>query len=430
MPTANRLAGHIPQLLADSLGHMHDSHLSHGHAIAMRLGPRWLYSFSHPDDVSQILQEGWRTYSKRTRVYQLLVPLLGTGLFTSDGDAWKNRRKLSQPAFHHRMMEHYAAVMADEGERTAHRWSEQGQIEVAPESAETALRIITRTTLGVSISGQEGQVIRESLQGSIAGITERVHSVLSLPLWVPTAANRALNRHLRTLHGLVDDIIERGGSEQDGTLASVLYDGGLSTRELRDDLITFVFAGHESSATALAWTLYLLSQHPRVASDVRDELSLLRGAPAGVDDLDRLGLLDRVIRESLRLYPPQWGMGRNADVDSDLGDVHIPRGTIVGIHSWVTHRHPELWEEPEAFRPQRWEKPSPEQKRAWFPFGAGPRNCIGQAFATMELKILLSILLPRFELDIAPSKPTAGLVLAPDGPMRAEVSKVRVHAAV
>jgi len=415
VPASRRVSGHIRDLQKDSLGHMMRSHLNHGHVLGMRLGPRWLYSFSHPEDVEEILKTSWKLYSKRTRVYELLVPLLGTGLFTSDGQVWVAKRKRAHGAFRPGMLEQYSKVMEEEADMLACSLKEGSVVELEALAARTALQIVARNTLGMSLSPDEVRRIREGLAGSIEGITERLHSVLSPPLWVPTRTNRRLKKALESLHGAVDDIMRRGNPASGG-LASVLVESGVTGDELRDELITFIFAGHESTATALMWTLLLLSRHPEVEGALVEEITGAR------EDVGDMPFLDGVVREALRLFPPQWGQGRNADEDGVVGDVVVPKGTIVGIHSWVTHRHPDFWEEAEAFRPMRWEGMSAERRKAWFPFGKGPRQCIGQAFAMMELKILLAKVLPRVRLEIEDTVPTAGIVLRPAGVMRARVT--------
>lgn len=428
VPPPHIISGHIQPLLDDSLGHMVRAHEQYGHCIGMRVGPRWLYSFSHPDDVNQIMVQGWKVYSKRTRVYGLLVPLLGSGLFTSDGEKWKQRRKLAQPAFHKSMLALFSDVMRDEAENLASRWLQKQDVDLVPELAETALRIVARTTLGTSLSEGEIATIRTNLTGSIDGITLRLHSVIAPPLWVPTRANRVLNRNLSTLHALVERLAlaqKAATNPEERTIAAMMCENGLPSQALRDELVTFIFAGHESSATGLAWVLYLLGQHPEVAHNVRDELDFLCGNPASVDDLEKLPLLDRVIRETMRLYPPQWGIGRNADIDGDINGTFVPKGAIVGIHPWVTHRSPDFWSDPLRFKPERWEAITDDMKKAWFPFGAGPRNCIGKSFAIMEMKIVLSKLLQLWSFDgVKTTDPTAGLVLRPKGAMNTSLTKL------
>jgi cytochrome P450 len=292
-----------------------------------------------------------------------------------------------------------------------------------------ALTIVGETLFGRDLSGEAVQAGR-ALKVALEVAAHRAMSYVTSPIWWPSARNRAFRRAVRTLDALVYDVIDaRRRSATPGSdllgmfMAASDEETGerMSPRQLRDEVMTFLLAGHETTAVALAWTWYLLAEHPQVAEQVRSEVEAVLGdrAPT-VEDLPRLPLARMVVAEAMRLYPPVWGIGRQAIAADRVGGYDIPAGAVVNLSPWVTHRHPAVWQDPERFDPERF-RPGRERTRprfAYFPFSGGPRLCIGEGFALMEAHLVVVMTLQRYRLvraGVGPIEPEPSLTLRPRG---------------
>lgn len=348
-----------------------------------------------------------------------LARFLGHGLLTSDGEFWKRQRRLAAPAFHARRIAAYSDTMVSYTERMLDGWHDGARLDIAREMTRLTMLIVAKTLFDADVSGDVERVGRamEAVQQYGGSSMQLNLPILLLPL------ERRATRARRDLDEIIYRIINRrraAGSDDRGDLLSMLLlaqdeDGTRMTDEqARDETVTLFLAGHETTANALNWTWLLLARHPEVEAKLHAELdSVLGGRAPTLADLDRLPYTDMVVKETLRLYPPAWGFGRMAIEAVELGGYTVPAGSSVGILSYLTHRHPAYWDEPERFLPERFspDNESRLHKYAYIPFGGGARICIGNSFAMMEARLILATVASRFRLRLAPGQQVRALPL-------------------
>ena len=410
------LVGALPGFRRDALATLLNATREHGDAVRIDLGPQRFTLLSHPDHVRHVLQHNPGNYAKG---YDKLRALLGNGLVLNEGESWLRQRRLMQPAFHRRRIARFAEVVTAETEEMLGRWdarSPGGQsLDVAREMTRLAQGIIVKTMFGSDV-GPEGDEIAKAFDVALSGINLR----FLLPLWfgrLPVPANRRFERALATLDSTVHRIVqERRREARDGTddLLSMLMEArdeesgeAMSDRQLRDEVMTVYLAGHETTAMALSWLWYLLSKNPESARKVREEVADVAGHGAlGVEHLPRLSYTRMVVDETLRLYPSAWLLSRKAIEDDRIGPYLIPAGTTLFLSPFVTHRRPDLWENPEGFDPERFAPGRDDggPRYAYFPFGGGPRLCIGNNFALMEATLIVASVARRYRLDLVPGR--------------------------
>lgn len=379
-----------------------------------------------PDAIQHILQTNSRNYDKQTMDYQLLYPLVGRGLLTSDGDAWLRQRRLMQPAFHRQRIAALGQMMVEETLVALARWrspARQGApLAVDQEMMRLTLSIVGKALLSVDLGAEASEFGQAFKRANARFGYENMVSVM-LP-WLPTRQNRQFKSAIQTMDRLVFEIIARRRAEpgdHDDLLTMLLgardeeTGVGMSDRQLRDEMMTILLAGHETTANALTWTFYLLSQHPEAVARLRAEVDeVLADQPPGVADLPRLPYTRMVFQEALRLYPPAWSIARRAVEDDELAGYRIPAGSVVHISLYALHRHPQLWDEPDDFRPERFTDHEVERRHkfAYLPFSAGPRKCIGDQFALTEGQLILASVAQHYDLTLAPGQriDTAALI--------------------
>lgn len=393
---------------------------------------------SHPDAGERILQDAVRNFYKG-RSYDPIRPLLGNGLVTSTGDFWVRQRKLSQPAFHLNQLRRFSPTMARCVHDMLARWQTRsaagGTFELHTEMMSLTQRIVGLTLFGLDL-GDGDAAAAQAVNDSLAIAGERVNrGALVVPLAVPTPGNLRYRRALRALDGIVYDIIARARRATDGaeeaTLLRLLMDArdedtgeAMTDRQLRDEIITQYVAGHETSALVLTWAFFFLDRHPEVAARVTEEVLALGETHAPtLEQLDQLTYTRMMLDEVMRLRPPVWAQTRVTHEDDALLGYRIPADSIVLFSSYFCHRHPDFWDEPEAFRPERF-SPDAVKKRhryAYVPFSAGPRACIGKRFALYEITLALALIIARYRLELSPGQ-TIGVKVAatchPDRPIR------------
>src|SRR5262245_10965677 len=390
---------------------------------------------SHPDFVEEVLVTRQRLFSKG-RALQETRRVLGDGLLTSEGDVHLSHRRLIQPLFHQRAIGAYADEIVRAAGRAQRGWADGGRLDLHEELMRLTLAIVSRTVFDAEVEGQ-AQDVGEALTTTLEVLSHRLalpfgSSLYRLPLPATRRFEDARVRLDRTIRGL---IAARGRRGVDGgtALLSLLLGAGederLSDEQIRDEAMTILVAGHETTAVWLSWTLMALAGRPDLDAVVRAEIVRVAGdRPPRLEDLPALDLVDRVLREALRLYPPAWLVGRRALADVEVGGRLVPAGTIVVMSQWVVHRDPRWYPEPERFDPDRWLPVAADARPrfAFFPFGAGTRRCIGEGFAWMEAKLLLATLLRdwRFELD-GPVRPVPRITLRPGGGMPVTLRRVR-----
>jgi cytochrome P450 len=333
-----------------------------------------------------------------------LSGLLGNGLLTSEGEEWRKNRRIVSPHFRATDIGAYLAVFHEEAERELQRWPAGGALDVHRAMTRVTLRVVLRTVFGSD--GSEDMDIERSMHDVVAHALGVAGTWVTLPLYLPTPANRRFLRgraHLRSEAARLIAQARTQGSRKSvlGSLLAAQESGALSEQQLIDEAITFLLAGHETSALTLSYTLALLAAHPGEQRAIQEELTAL--APDDLDALRCTARLTATVKESLRLYPPAWSMGREATQDCELGGVPVRAGTQVFLFQWAAHRHPQWFPEPGAFRPQRW---TPENEAGlprclYMPFGAGPRVCVGNQFAMAEILVVLGTLLRRFDFSLA-----------------------------
>jgi cytochrome P450 len=375
------------------------------------LGQLHVYQLTHPDFARQILVEQPEKFHKARLIKRAFHPFAGEGLLTSDGALWRRQRRLIQPAFHHGHLVTYGAVMAEYAAAMADTFRDRQRLDIGAEMSKLTLRIVVKTLFGADVAG-EAEEVGHLMVSVLGAANQRLNSPLQLPSWVPTAKNLREKGALARLDEILQGLIatRRSSGEQTNDLLSVLLGAtdeesgsGMSDQQLRDEMMTLFLAGHETTAMALTWTWYLVSQHPDVATRLHAELDqVLRGRIPTVADLVLLPYTEMVIREAMRLYPPAAGFAREPIEDVTIAGYTVPRGSLVTVNTYALHRDARFFEEPDRFKPERfaagWEDRMP--RYAYLPFGGGPRVCIGNGFALMEARLILATVAARWRVTL------------------------------
>jgi cytochrome P450 len=386
-----------------------------GDVVMTRLGPRRLYVLSHPEMVRDVLVTSNRNFIKSFALQRARV-LLGEGLLTSEGDFHLRQRRLSQPAFHRDRIAAMAGTMVRYAEDAADRWSAGMEVDATREMNRVTLAIAGMTLLGVDVEGEADEIGR-ALTDAL-GLFDRLHNPLAplldrLPVPGTLRMRRARERLDATIYRAIAE--RRASTEDRDDLLGMLLaardeegdGGGMTDLQLRDELLTLFLAGHETTANALAWTWHLLARHPRVEAKLHNELrTVLAGRAPTAADYGALPFTRAVLAESMRLHPPAWTVGRQPLQDFAAGGYRIRAGSIVLLSPWIIHHDARWWgDDVDAFRPERWMEPDFEAslpRFAYFPFGGGPRKCIGEGFAWMEGVLALATLARRWRLRHLP----------------------------
>ncbi len=387
----------------------------YGDVVRYRLGTMPVFLVVHPDGVKHVLQENHRNYVKSAD-YQILKRVLGEGLLTSEGPLWLSQRRLMAPMFHRQRIAEFGATMVDSTLRMLDRWdaltSNGGAVDACNEMGHLTLEIVARVLFKIELAGELAHEIGRDVTISNERLGQFDLGTL-LP-WLPTRRNREFRHAIESLDTIVDGIIadHRRSGQDRGDLLSLLLaarddDTGeaMSDRQVRDEALTLILAGHETTANALAWTWYLLSQNPDVEEKMHAELAeVLGGRAPTVADLPNLRYTSMVTDESMRLYPPAWSVGRSPIADDEIMGFNVPKGSSVMLSQWLTHRHPDFWENPERFDPERFtpERAANRPRYAYFPFGGGPRQCIGNIFALTEANLILAAVAQKYRLRMVP----------------------------
>jgi cytochrome P450 len=386
-----------------------------GPAATFGVGPLRFVVLSDPELIKQLLVTQHRSFMKG-RALQSTKRLLGEGLLTSEGEHHHRQRRLMQPVFHTQRIASYADCMARFANEAQAQWRDGAVLDVAEEMMRLTLRIVGKTLFNI-----DATEVADRVHHDMAVLMDWFPKAqLPFAAWfeeLPLPPMRRMQAARADLDRLVLGMIaeRRGTGRDEGDLLSMLLaaqeDGrGLTDQEVRDEALTLFLAGHETTANALAWTWYLLAQHPEIAARLHAELDTVLGdALPTFADVRRLPLTENVVTEAMRLYPPAWAVGRTALVDAQIGDYSIPKGSVVIASQYVMHRLPKYFTEPAAFRPERW---TPEfraalPKYAYFPFSGGPRQCIGEGFAWMELSLVIATIARHWKMEVEPGQTIA-----------------------
>lgn len=379
-----------------------------------------IYFLNHPDHIRHVLQENNKNYSKNTFQYNLLGSVAGRGLLTNDGDSWLHQRRLAQPAFHRERLTMLGSDMVSVAQQMSERWDgiarHGNPLDVDAEMMALTLNVVGQSLFGVDFTRDADDLVSAVIT-TLDHVIYRALNPFALPNAVPTPRNRrflsarrrlddaifAIIAHRRTHPTDHFDLLEMLMSAQDEETGARMTDA-----QLRDEIITLIIAGHETVASALTWTWYFLAKYPHVLRTLQTELdTVLQGRLPTMADLPRLVYTRMVFEETLRVYPPAWIITRRALQADVIGGYTLPANALVVMSPYVTHRHPDFWEHPEGFDPDRFTAEQQEKRPrfAYFPFGGGPRLCIGNQYSYMEAQLVLATLAQRFTLSLLPGNP-------------------------
>jgi cytochrome P450 len=436
-PRANPVLGSTLDLRRSQVTTYERMMREHGDVVRLAVGPPGLrfelYCVFHPDGVRDVLAGSREAYSKGTRGYRQIAETFGWGLLTSEGELWQRQRRLVQPLFTRKQIASYADLMAQEATAVARRWEvvarDGGGVDANTEMVQLALRVVGRGIFGDDVT-KAAAVLDSGFAQLNRHMFRRMMSPLAPPDSWPTPGNRRAARARRAIYGVVDELIAqraRAGTGGGDLLSRLLgahhpqTGAAMDRQQVRDEALIFLLAGHETTSTALTFTLHLLGCHPTEQRLVQDEIdAVLDGRPPTAADAAALPRTAMAIKEAMRLYPPAFAIGRRAEVERKIGGYVIPAGSHVVVSQFATHRHPAFWENAEAFEPERFapDREAARHRFAYFPFGGGPRACIGAQFAMLEATIAIAILLQRFavhsEHELVPLN-TQGITLRPRG---------------
>jgi cytochrome P450 len=414
--------GNLPAFALDRLGAAERWAAEHGDVVELTGPFAPVVLVNHPELVGQVLTADPRTMRKDPWTTQL-SELLGRGLVTSEGAFWKSQRRAVNPGFHRERIRGYAAVMTDCAREVVAAWPDRGELDLHRQMMDLTFRIVARA-LFADDGARHGALVAEVLDEYSRFAEGLAGSGVRYPPWVPARRNRRMARQRARLDRVVHEMITARRRQPGDDLLSWMVATGMPDTALRDEAVTLLLAGHETTANALTFALYALSQHPGAEEALLTEL---RAAPRalGADDLDGLPVLDRTVTEAMRLYPPVWGLGRQTLDDLSLGGFRVARGSTLFLLPWTLHRDARWYDEPLAFRPERWVD-AEVPRYAYLPFGAGQRACIGQRFAGMEARLALAEVVRSHAVRLAPGERLelhASVTLRPKGGLRAVVER-------
>jgi cytochrome P450 len=417
-PKGAPLLGNVFAFRRDPLGFLESSARAFGDLVHYQFGRVHVVLLAHPEYIKDALVSHQHSFVKGVGI-QWAKRFLGEGLLTSEGEFHTRQRRLSQPAFHRQRIGSYGDVMARYAARAREQWQDGAVLDFHAEMMALTLAVASKTLFDADVESESGE-IGASLTNVLALFPRFSLPFAGLLDYLPLPSNRRYVKSKQRLDATVYRLIRerRQAGVDRGDLLSMLLlaqdeegdGGGMNDLQLRDEVMTLLLAGHETTANALTWTFYLLSQNPGAEARLHEELDVvLAGRLPGVDDLPRLSYTERVFAESMRLYPPAWAIGRRAVEDFAVGGYVLPAGTLVSMSTWVTHRDPRWYPDPLTFEPDRWtpEKKAARPKFAYFPFGGGARQCIGESFAWMEGVLLVATLAQRWRMRLAPGQRVA-----------------------
>ena len=402
---------------------------SHGDVVRFSMGSTDMVAVLHPREIERVLVEDFDAFRKPADAGG--VDVLSDGLLLSDGERWERQRTRLQPMFYRERVETYADTMGAYAAAAADEWAAtDGPVDLTEATSTYTLRVLGKTLFGV-----DADEYRRAVRNGADAIRERSSESpvsVDIPAWIPTPGNRRYRRGIDQLETVVDDLLAdardgTGGEDLLSLLVAAATDegDGPTEAEIRSQLVTFLFAGHETSATALTWALYELGRKPRLAERVRTEVDDVVDDYATLEDLPELEYTERLLRETLRRYPPAAAIFRETTDDVGLGGYRVPEDTYVVLPQFYVHTDDRWWNDPQSFDPSRWDDGSdPSGGRpeyAYFPFGGGPRHCIGMRFARMELKLALATILRRCHVDHDRESvdPDVGSTVSPADPIEA-----------
>jgi cytochrome P450 len=411
-PKGSLIMGVMREFNRDTLGFI-EACTRYGDVVRCRFLYVQAYFLFNPLDIESLLTTQAKSFRKAESLRSpFFHRLVGNGLVTSEGDFWRRQRRLAQPAFHRQRISSYGDVMVEYAERAMTKWQHGEQRDIAREMTRLTLEIVVKTLFNSDISNDADHVGR-MLSEIVKPFASQATLKWILDNRLPTPGHRRYFKAVGEIDRIIFRIISerRASGHDEGDLLSMLLeaqddDGSqMNDAQLRDEVMTLFLAGHETTALALSWSWYLLASNPEAEQHFHAELDrVLAGRPPNVADLPDLKYTEMIAKEAMRLYPPAYAIGREAIEDCEIGGYRVPRGTQLFAFQWVTHRDPRYYQNPNEFEPERWiNEPTERQaKYAYFPFGGGPRQCIGNYFAMMEIVLLLATIGRRFRFSLVP----------------------------
>ena len=408
------IAGSMFDYLKDMLGFLVRMREKYGDIAYFKLGSRKMYLVSNPELIKDVLVTHNRNFTK-SRALQRAKIVLGEGLLTSEGEHHIKQRKIIQPVFHQKRIRGYGDTMAEYARALGEKWHNGQVVDIHNEMMRLSLAIVSKTIFDADVESESDE-IGKSLTNLVTLFPRLMMPYSEFLDKLPLPSNKRCELAIEHLDNIIYRLIDerRKGKKAREDLLSMLLEAQdegsgsvMSNEQLRDEAITLFLAGQETTANSLTWTMYLISQHPEVDKKMQDEIAeVLGGKLPALDDLGKLSYTERVFKEALRIYPPAWAVARRAIEDYDLGGYCVPRGTDIFMSQFVVHRDPRFYKDPLRFDPDRW---TPEfeaelPKFAYFPFGGGPRRCIGEPFAWMEGVIVLSTLMSGWKMRLVPNQ--------------------------
>lgn len=435
------LLGHFPAYARDPLGFVTRVSAEFGGVVSFRLGPLPALLLTDPVAIHEVLVTNSRDF-KKSRAAGRIGVVVGNGLLLSEGETWRAHRRLVQPAFHHDRVAAWGETMVREAEAFMSGWHDGEVREIHSDMAALTLSIVARTLLDSRLDERDIEGVRRSVAVLTDHFDSRFNSLaFFIPDWLPTPGNVRMRLAVRRLDRIVYRLItiRRATDSRGGDAISMLLEASsadatpLTDRELRDEVMTLFMAGHETTAVALAWSIYLLGQNPQAAAALATELADVLGAgPPTVNDLSRLRYTEAIVLEALRLYPPAYALSREAIKPTTVAGRALPKGGIAFISVWATHRRADIFEAPSMFRPERWLDGLARRlpRGAYLPFAEGPRKCIGASFAMQEAVLVLATIARRFSLEPVVARdirPRPAVTLRPAEPIRLTVRSERAR---
>lgn len=415
-PTGYLLIGVITPMIKHGADYLLSAFHQYGDVVQLNLlGSLRMFLISHPDDVEYVLQKNQRNYIvKRPSLH--LTAMMGNGLTLSNGDLWLRQRRLMQPAFHRQKIEGLAAITARRIAETIAQWGSGGQIDIASAMEQLSLNALLGAMFGSSIDPDATRRITRAVE-FVLGVAGR-GMFLEVPPFIPTPENLQVNKALNDLSQVILQLIDQRrrtvNENQSQDLLSLLLESqeddltGMSEQQLRDEVTAMLVAGYETTAVTMTWMFYLIAQHPEVEQKLRQEIAAVVGDRAVTfHDLPNLHYANMVILESMRNYAPFWAMTRETVADDEIRGYHIPAKSLIAVSPYVTHKHPKFWVEPDKFDPERFneERSSGRHRFAYYPFGAGPRVCIGERQAMLIIQLTLVTVLQSYHMALVPEHP-------------------------
>jgi len=436
-PKGHFLLGNLAAVSRDWLGFYSRCARDYGDVVKLRYLHVPICLLIHPRDIEYVLVVNPGNFTKSAD-YRALARVLGNGLLTNEGKSWQRQRGLIQPAFRRENILSYVPVMTRAASRLLGSWISGESRNVHEDMMAVTLQIVAQCLFGAEVTG-----VAERVGKAMQVVTDRfmadASQALLLPFDLPDFLAPARQHAIGELNKIINGIIRkrRASNQPRGDLLDTLLQvrdtegRPMSDAQLRDEVMTLFLAGHETTALALSWTCFLLAENPRIEAKLIEELRTVLGdrEPA-VEDLSRLRYTEMILKESMRLYPAVWGIGRRAVADCEIGGYHVTAGTNIFIFQSLTQRDPRFFSNPDAFNPERWREDPVRSGKiprfAYFPFGGGPRVCVGASFAMLEAMLLLAMIQQRFHLDLVPGhpvEPVPSVTLRPKNGIRVNVQR-------